>query len=162
MVWCFVSEMWFDVECINQCISVAPRHIITTTLCIIPRQTPSLTLFQIAPHYTSHHHSSNISHISYRTAPLAVHYSILQYHVSNRTTITQYLTPLDAKTDGRRDRERKLGEMPAYRRLQSEGEEREKTRRGKYLFRRLWFAAPHWRNTMHTVVTAATVNLGHH
>ena len=64
--------------------------------CIISHQTPSLALFQ-TPHSTSHHflpyHALNIA-----PAPLAAHYSTLQYHISNRTmSATLCITPLTSR-----------------------------------------------------------------
>ena len=52
--------------------------------CTIPHQTQSLTLFQITPHSTSDHHSSPYHTFHIKPTPLAAHYSVLQYHISNR------------------------------------------------------------------------------
>ena len=99
VVWCAVPEMWFDVkycwdvEYITHCHCIS--HIIPPSLhCIIPHQTPSLTLFQTTPHSMSHHHSSSYHTFRITPAPLAAHYSTLHYHISNRTvSATLCITP---------------------------------------------------------------------
>ena len=54
--------------------------------CIIPHQTPSLTLFQTTPQRSTSHHHSSQSHISYHTVPPTAHrYSTLQYQIWNHT-----------------------------------------------------------------------------
>ena len=70
---------------------LAPHH-------IIPHQTPSLTLFQTTPHSTSDHHFSPYHTFHITPAPLAAHYSTLQYHISNRTiSATLCITPLTSR-----------------------------------------------------------------
>ena len=69
-------------------------HLITSfhvLHCIIPHQTPSLTLFQTTPQF---HITLSFITISHQHLSLAAHYSTLQYHVSNRTiSATLCITP---------------------------------------------------------------------
>ena len=85
-------------HCISHLITSHYGHHIL--YCIIPHQTPSLALFQTTPHSTSHHHSSPSHTFHIAPAPLAEHYSTLQYHISNHTiSATLCITPLASRTE---------------------------------------------------------------
>ena len=97
-----LSGSRWDVECITHCHCIS--HLIAShyghhiLYCIISHQTPSLALFQTTPHSTSHHHSSPSHTFHIAPAPLAEHYSTLQYHISNHTiSATLCITPLASR-----------------------------------------------------------------
>jgi len=81
------------VECITHCHCIShlttslPPHFISRH----STSNPISDIFQTTPHSMSHHHSSPY-HTFRITAPLAAHYSTLQYHISKSHHIALHPT----------------------------------------------------------------------
>ena len=91
------------MECITHCHCIS--HLITSHYghhilhCIIPHRVKRHLWHYSKPHHIPRHiipQSSHTFHIA--PAPLAAHYSTLQYHISNRTiSATLCITPLTSR-----------------------------------------------------------------